>query len=444
MSLAERRRLRLFTLAVLYVGQGIPWGFTAITIPTYLTSKGLDAGVVGASLALTTLPYSLKWVWGPLMDTLTIPRLGRRRPWIVLAQLMMALTIATLIAIPDLTRDLQVLAWVILVHTVFNAMQDVAVDALAVDLLDDAERATANGLMYACKYGGGFIGGYVLTTIIEDIGMRTALVTQTAILLAIMMVPFLVRERAGPLPARLAAREVARGLAEAFSVRSALVATVLMLTINLATGFVTVTSFQLYVGVAQWTPSQYAELVGGWGLLVGTSGALVGGLLAHLYGARRVAGVASIAMALGWVAFAFARPWWHDSTLAYSLAIHETLCQSIMSVALFTMCMQLSLPKIGASQFAAYMALMNFGTTLGYLVAGDLNRVFEFHGVYLLGAGIQLAATPILLAIDPGETRRVLPRPPGTVLDRRGMIAMAVLVVFLGGMTVRTVIKNLG
>ena len=181
MSLAERRWLRLFTLCTLYVAQGIPWGFMATTIPTYLGTHGLDPADIGKTLAMTTLPYAFKWVWGPIIDSFTIPRYGRRRPWIVFAQLMMALTVATMILIPDLTLDLKLLAWMILIHTVFNALQDVAVDGLAVDLLDEDERGKANGLMYACKYGGGAIGGVGMAKVIAWSSLDTALMLQTAI-----------------------------------------------------------------------------------------------------------------------------------------------------------------------------------------------------------------------------------------------------------------------
>ena len=81
----------------------------------------------------------------------------------------------------------------ILIHTVFNALQDVAVDALAVDLLADNERGRANGLMYASKYFGGMIGGVGMAKLIAYTNLDTALVVQTAILVAIMLVPLLVQ-----------------------------------------------------------------------------------------------------------------------------------------------------------------------------------------------------------------------------------------------------------
>src|SRR5262245_44314239 len=170
MSLAERRWLRLFTLCVLYVAPGIPWGFMSTTLPAYLTSKGLDFTFVTTTLSFTVLPYSFKWIWGPIIDTVTIPRLGRRRPWILFAQLMMALTVLAIVTF-DVSSQINLLAWMIFIHTVFNALQDVSVDALAVDILPEHERGHANGLMYGSKYAGGAIGGIVMASVTVRAGL---------------------------------------------------------------------------------------------------------------------------------------------------------------------------------------------------------------------------------------------------------------------------------
>ncbi len=434
MSLAERRWLRLFTLCALYVAQGIPWGFTAITIPTYLANKGMDAGAVGAALAMTTLPYAFKWVWGPIIDAFTIPRFGRRRPWIIVAQALMALTILAMVLIPDLTIEVKILAWMILIHTVFNALQDVAVDALAVDLLDDSERGRANGFMYASKYFGGVIGGGGMSWLIARANLQTALIFQTVVLLAIMLVPLLVRETDRPLEARPRVREVVRGLIEVFSVRSALVMALLMLTINICLGVLTTNSFVLYTQQLGWSPEKYAGLVGALGLVAGMGGSVIAGLLADIVGRKRLAAMSSIGMAAGWLVFGKMTSYWHSDAFIYPLAIYEVLCTSMMTVSLFALCMDVSWPKIGASQFAAYMAFANFSTTVGARLAGKLGEHLDFASCYVAAAVVQVLVTGWLLALDPRQTAREMPLPEGAPLPRRGVIAVIALGATLFGL----------
>ncbi len=435
MSLAERRWLRLFTLCVLYVAQGIPWGFTAITIPTYLVHRGLDAEAVGAVIAMTSLPYTFKWAWGPIIDSFTLPRFGRRRPWIVLAQLMMALTILSMILIPDLTVDLKMLRWTILLHTVFNALQDVAVDALAVDLLDENERGRANGLMYASKYGGSVIGGGGMAWVIYNVSFEAALIVQTVILMAIMLVPLLVRETARPVEARPRLRDVARGLIEVFAVRSAVLTVVLMLLSGFATGILTINSFVLFQQQMHWSPEKYSQLTGLLVPICGLGGSVLGGFLADYVGRRRLAAIAGIAMAAGWLLFGLLSDHWTDDRFVYPLALFETTTVAVMNVSLFALCMDVSWSKVGASQFAAYMAFGNFSSTVGYRFAATANQHLDYASMYIAAAVFQVVVLSLLLFIDPAQTARELPRPDGSPLPRRGVVAVSMLGVTLIALT---------
>ena len=443
MSLAERRRLRLFTLCVLYVAQGIPWGFTATTLPAYLVEHGVDASLLGAALSFTTLPYTFKWVWGPIIDLVQIPRLGRRRPWIVFAQAMMALTIFTMIAL-DLSTQIKLLAWTILIHTVFNALQDVAVDALAVDLLDETERGRANGLMYGSKYFGGFIGGFCMANLIAWSGLDTALVVQTSILLAIMLVPLLVSERGGPAPPRQAPRVIARALAQAFSLRSTIVTALLTMVLMFASGLMTVTALQLFIDELKWDARDYTSITGGYalalaGVLAGTAGFFV-----DKFGRRRLAAIASCALAAGWIAWVLLEPYWSYRPLVYALGLYEAGCQATLSVAVFALCMDLSWPRIAGTQFSAYMALINFSTTLGYLFAGTANEWWNVRAVYLVAGGIQLAITLLLIPIDPTETRRKLAGAEGGPVNRAGLGALLAVLAILVAFTIYQTLRVLG
>ena len=66
--------------------------------------------------------------------------MGRRRPWILLAQSLLGLSILVLAFVPDLTENFRLLSIAILVVNVFASVQDVSTDALAVDLLQEKER----------------------------------------------------------------------------------------------------------------------------------------------------------------------------------------------------------------------------------------------------------------------------------------------------------------
>jgi PAT family beta-lactamase induction signal transducer AmpG len=446
-SLAERKGLRLGVLIVMYVAQGIPWGFTAVTLPAYFAAHGVDKGAIGVALAGTTLPYSFKWVVGPIIDSFTIKRFGRRKPWIVFAQTMMALTIGAMLTVKNLGADLHLLATLVMVHTCFNALQDVAVDALAVDLLDEKERGLANGLMYGAKYGGGAIGGAGLSWVIHYSSLRAALLVQVALLLAIAVVPLLVRERDGEAVERSEPKtaEVLRALAKVMSTRSAFVCALAMLTLTLVYGTLTANSYTLFEQVLGWSPEKVSSLSGGYGLLAGLVGSMFGGFIADKVGHKQLAMYASIAAAAGWTIFALGFSLWKVDAFVYPMSIWEGLTTAMMSTSLFALCMDLAYPPAGASQFAMYMAFGNFATTLGYLLAGSLPASWSYRSIYFIAAVVQVCVTLLLLAIDPQQTRRELPPelPPSRSLDQRAWGAIIALLAILVPMTIYIVHRAL-
>ena len=212
--------------------------------------------------------------------------------------------------------------------------------------------------MYAAKYGGGAIGGAGMATLIDGFELRTALIVQVAILLAIMVVPLLVRERSGPPVARPPIREVARGLLEAFSLRSTLVCAALLLGINLAPACSARTPRSCSRPQLGWSDTEYTQLTGGLGPMLGLGGSVLGGFIADAVGHRRLVAIASVGMAACWVAFGLGEPYWLDRTFVMTLLVLGPVLQAVLSVSLFALCMDLSWPRVGAMQFTAYMALL--------------------------------------------------------------------------------------
>jgi PAT family beta-lactamase induction signal transducer AmpG len=305
----------------------------------------------------------------------------------------------------------------IFIHTIFNSIQDLSTDALAVDLLDEDERGRTNGFMYASKYFGGILGGAGMSKLIAWYGMRTALGAQTGVLLAIMLVPILVRERAGnatPTQAGAIAQRFARlgrdvlELAHSRGARSAALGAVMMLVSTLGMGLLAATAPVLFEQTLGWKPDDYATLTGGIGLAAGCAGAMVGGVFADKIGHRRLAAIATVTLAACWLVWAALASHWFDPRLVVGLIVIEPACQAMLLAALFAACMDLSWPKIGATQFGIYMALSNVSTTFGFKLAGWIGDSMSFAHIYVLAAVLQLALVAVLPFVDARAVRRAL------------------------------------
>ena len=149
---------RLTAFFLLYSTEGIPLGFTATAIATQMRRQGLSPAEIGAFVGSLYLPWAFKWIAGPFVDTLSSDRIGRRKLWILMMQIGMMATLA--VAMPvNFVTEFALFTAIIFVHNAFSATQDVAIDALAVNVLPEDERGVANGFMFAGASIGQAIGG---------------------------------------------------------------------------------------------------------------------------------------------------------------------------------------------------------------------------------------------------------------------------------------------
>ncbi|PSB23851.1 AmpG family muropeptide MFS transporter [Stenomitos frigidus] len=135
--------------AILLLGfaSGLPFALTDDAFRAWMTKAGLSLSTIGW-FSLVSLPYSLKFIWSPLLDRFVPPFLGRRRGWMVLAQIGL---IAGIVAIAlqmgviatldpqQLTFNLQLLALTALGVALLSATQDIAIDAYRADVVSERE-----------------------------------------------------------------------------------------------------------------------------------------------------------------------------------------------------------------------------------------------------------------------------------------------------------------
>ncbi|HUG11982.1 MAG TPA: MFS transporter [Opitutaceae bacterium] len=185
-NLLATRNGRLLAFFSLYLTEGIPLGFTAVAIATQMRRQGLGPAEIGAFVGTLYLPWAFKWVMGPIVDVISSDRFGRRRTWIVLTQALM--TVMLMVAMPiDFTAELKLFTFVIMGLNFFAATQDVAIDALACNVLSEQERGLANGLMFGGAYLGQAIGGAGVLFLIPYTGISATYVFVAAVVLSVTL-----------------------------------------------------------------------------------------------------------------------------------------------------------------------------------------------------------------------------------------------------------------
>ena len=107
--LADSRPVRFFSFFILYLAQGFPFGMVNTAIPGYLAERGESPAAIGAFIGIASLPWSFKLLAAPLMDRFTYLAMGRRRPWVILAQGGMLLAGVAFVFFPNGLDNLAVL-----------------------------------------------------------------------------------------------------------------------------------------------------------------------------------------------------------------------------------------------------------------------------------------------------------------------------------------------
>jgi PAT family beta-lactamase induction signal transducer AmpG len=376
---------RLLTFFFLYVTEGIPLGFGAVAIATQLRRQDVGPAEIGAFVGALYLPWAFKWAFGPLVDVFASERLGRRRGWILGTQIGLVLTLLACAPLDPATQ-LGALSAILLVHNSFGAVQDVAIDALAVQTLSADERGLANGVMFAGAALGMALGGSGVLFMMSWIGVAGGFLFVAACIAAVTLFIVLpLREPLAPDARRRAAGfAAALGQTRDFAV-DALRAFLGTRGAFAGLGFALLPAGAMSLGLA--LQSNLAVELGLsddslawlnlWSQLISAACMVGGGWLSDRFGRRRTLAlyIALMSLPVLWLAWQLQLHDWlmpvpaaERSARAVPAALVGALWIATLSYAVgqglmygtrSAIFMDVTRPQVAATQFTAYMAMMN-------------------------------------------------------------------------------------
>ena len=372
----------------------------------------------GQLTAMATLPWTFKLFWGPIIDSFTYEDMGRRRPWVLFAQLGMALTLIAMIFMGDISGNITLLGWMFFLHNCFASLQDVSCDALAVDVLLPEEQGKVNGAMWGSKIIGTGTGAAVMGTVLVSNGLVFTIVVQTILMFAIMAFPLFILERpgekrfpwSGGTSSKILEKRstqnpmvVIKDLLTAFSKGPCYFTALFILLSAINQGINGAVLPVFYNTTLGWESDSYSQFVGGPSTALEFIGAILGGVLADRFGRRRV-------FFMGWGSFSLLSgvfglmvlsmpelPNWFQSLY---LALYP-FCIAMGTVAMFALAMALSWSKASATMFTSYMAISNLSVVIGNKLIGPLSELFSVGQIYLLMMVICLSPVVLLKSMDP-------------------------------------------
>jgi PAT family beta-lactamase induction signal transducer AmpG len=389
-TLAVYLKRRVLIVMFLGFSSGLPLALSGSTLLVWMTEAKVNLGTIGL-FALVGTPYTIKFLWAPLIDALDVPvlsrRFGRRRGWLLLSQFLLIGAIVLLgLCDPSVSPPL-VAVGALLVATA-SATQDIIVDAFRVESLDESEQA-AGMASYVAAYRIGMLAStagalFLVSGFESGFGLdRHAAWSAGYTVMAVLVLIGVVTTLAAAEPKKSAAanavharentfRRVTDAAVGAFSeflsrdlVIVVLVFVVLFKFTDALSGAMTA-PFVIDLGFSR---NEYATIIKGVGLAATLIGGFAGGFVARAYSLPASLWIGGLLQALANLAFSWQAVLGHNTAWLTFAIIAENFASAIGTVIfvayLSALCRN---PLHTATQYALLTALAAFGRT--YLSSG--------------------------------------------------------------------------
>ncbi|MCC5793404.1 MAG: MFS transporter [Chromatiales bacterium] len=360
-------------------------------MPTLLREQGVPVATIATLTSVIILPWAFKFLWAPLVDVMRGPRWGHRA-WIVVAQLLMGLTLLPL-AFLDWAATLPLLFLLLVVHAFAAATQDVAIDAWAISVTPPEERGSINGFMQLGMLVGRWLfgAGFLMVAHLVDHTLAVLAMVGT-VWLTTLVVLFAgdVDDYAGAGSIRTRLRQFLTTLRVAFSRQSTWLG--LLLALTAFAGFKAVGDIAGPFLVDRSFSEGSIGLFFTMALLAMIGGSLAGGWSADRFGKRRtVAALVPLTAAVVLLTSLLdvLEPG-GSMVIAGLLAVY--LCAGLLTASAYALFMQLTDPRLGATQFSAYMGAINAGEAWAGFTAGQLAGRLDYPLAFTVVALLSLAA----------------------------------------------------
>ena len=400
----------LITLSMGFVS-GVPLLLTITLLQAWLTDEGISKSTIGL-FALVGLPYSLKFIWAPIFDYFTISKLGRRRGWLLVTQILLIISIIALgMGNPALNAwNVALLATLVAIS---SASQDIVIDAYRRESLTDEEQ-TIGASAYVLGYRIGALaagaGGLILA---DYMSYQMVYAIMSMIMLYGVFITIIADEpKQNNAPSNFTESVIGpfteffgryvstnRKTYDRFKYLTPILilSFILLYKIGDTMAHSLSTNFYLETG---FTKTEIGSVVKFFGLFATLIGAFIGGLLSLKIGLYRSLIIFGIFQAIATLGFAVLASAGDNIYLLMIVVSLENLAAGMGYTAYLAFIANMTNRGFTATQFALMTALMSLPRTLFSSYSGFLVEILDWELYFIFCSLIAFPALIILMKLN--------------------------------------------
>jgi len=378
---------------------GLPLLLTISLLQAWMKEEGVDLTVIGL-MALVGLPYTLKFLWAPFIDRFTLPFFGRRRGWLLVAQVALMFSIVGLgLTAPG--NNPWMVAFAAFLVTFFSASQDIVVDAYRREDLSDEELGLGSSL-YVNGYRVGMLlasgGGLIMA---DHMSFFMVYVIMAACMLPGVITTILAPEPHASAGTPKSLKEAAIGpLVEYFSRNGAvwILAFILLYKIGDQMASAMTTPFYLDIG---FTKTEIGAVVKIFGFSATIAGSLIGGILMLRLGINRSLWIFGFLQAISTAGFAILAKIGYSIVALSGVIAFENLSGGMGTAAYVAFMASITNKKFTATQYALLTSLMGVPRVMASAPTGFLAKNIGWESFFIFCTLIAIPGMLLLLKFAP-------------------------------------------
>lgn len=382
---------------------GLPLLLTITVLQAWMQDEGVDLAVIGL-MALVGLPYTLKFLWAPFLDRFTLPFLGRRRGWLLVAQVALIFSIAGL-GFTDPGEKPWMVAVAAFIVTFFSASQDVVVDAYRREDLVDEELGLGSSL-YVNGYRVGMLlasgGGLILADSLPF--------SFVYLIMAACMLPGVLTTLLAPEPEiyvetpRTLKEAVFDPLIDYFRRQEAfwILAFILFYKIGDTMASAMTIPFYLDIGFTKTQIGAVVKLFGFWATIAGS---LIGGVLMLRLKINRSLWIFGFLQAVSTACFAILAHIGSSVAVLSGVIAFENLSSGMGTAAFVAFMASITNKKFTATQYALLSSLMGVPRVLASAPTGFLAKYMGWEVFFITCALIAIPGLLLLFKFAPWHSK---------------------------------------